>query len=106
MRALGRLPKESGECQYITGQYSQCAFALYRRNARPWVAEGLLQFDGQVMNSFLFFPKPVALRNDGVSFSRDGCYALIQMFNQIPDIPQFTLPQQARLLRVESKQCR
>jgi len=28
------------------------------------------------------------------------------MFDQIPDKPQFTLPQQARLLRVESLQCR
>jgi hypothetical protein len=92
--------------QHITGRDSRCAFALYRRNARPWVAEGLLQFDGQGMNSFLLFTEPVALQNDEVSLSRDGCYALIQMFDQIPDIPQFTLPQQARLLRVVSKQCR
>jgi hypothetical protein len=41
-----------------------------------------------------------------VSFSRDGCYALTQMFDQIPDKPQFTMPQQARLWQVESEQCR
>jgi hypothetical protein len=92
----------------ITSRYSTCAVPLYRRgDDLELIAEGLLRFDDQGMKSFSFFPeRQIALGDDEVSFSRDGCYALIQMFDQIPAVPQFTLPQQARLLQVESEQCR
>jgi hypothetical protein len=78
---------------------------LNRRDARSWVTEGLLRFDDQGVQSFLFFPEPISLQFNEVPFSRDGCYALTQMFDEISDKPQFTMPQQARLWQVESEQC-
>jgi len=89
----------------ITGSYGHCAFPLYSLRSRGLVAEGVIRVDSQGLTKFVFPEPRVGLANDEVLFSKDGCYVLVRMFAQVPDVAQFTLPQKVRLLRVSSRQC-
>jgi hypothetical protein len=89
----------------ITGSHGRCAFPLHRLDQPAWIGEGIVRFDGQGIQPFLFPDRPIAIATRDVSLSKDGCYTLIQMFKQVPDVPQFTMPQQVRLSRVPAQYC-
>jgi hypothetical protein len=77
----------------ITGSYGACAFPLRNRAARLGAADGLARFDANGLQLFAFPDGKVWLGGDGVNFSKDGCYVLIQASPG------------TRLLAVQTPQC-
>jgi hypothetical protein len=78
----------------ITASNGACAFPLLRRPSHGPTAVGLARFDANGLQIFSF-PYPEArLVDDNVYFSKDGCYALIQVAG--PEV---------QLLHVESQRC-
>jgi len=91
--------------QIIYGRYGICAFPLIESDARMFKVEKMARLDGTGLKIFSFAESNTVLASDEVSFSKDGCYALIQRFSEVWEPVQFTMPQQVRLLGVESDQC-
>jgi hypothetical protein len=77
----------------ITGGYGACAFPLATRSSRGAIAVGLARFDAHGLQIFSL-PSPETRLVDDVFFSKDGCYALIQVAG--PEV---------QLLQVESERC-
>ncbi len=89
----------------IYSRYGRCAFPLYVRTVRPWMASGLARFDAGGLSLFSFEQSVVPLSDQEVSFSKDGCYALVHAFRVLLTVPQFTMPQEVQLLSVPPDQC-
>jgi hypothetical protein len=78
----------------FTNSYGACVFPLVRRHA-PWeTIVGLARIDEHGLRTFSLPYAKASLLNDDVFFSKDGCYALIQLVGS-----------EVQLLRVQSPQC-
>lgn len=89
----------------ISGRYQTCAFPLVGRTVKPWMASGLARSSESGVSIFSFQQSPIALADEEVSFSKDGCYALLDAFSQLTETPQFTMPQEIRLLSAPPAAC-
>jgi hypothetical protein len=89
----------------IYGRYGICAFPLVAPDARMLKTEKLAGLDAAGLKTFSLAEPDIVLAWDEVSFSKDGCYALIRRFSEVREPIGFTLPQQVRLLGVQSEQC-
>jgi hypothetical protein len=67
---------------------------------------GIVTFDNEAMQRFTVAAPPLAMSEDDISLSKDGCHALISAFKQVPDIPEFTMAQQAVLLKLAAPGCK
>lgn len=77
----------------LTNSYGACTFPLLRRHTLKTVV-GLARVDEHGLRTFLLPYGEASLLNDDVFFSKDGCYALIQLVGS-----------EVQLLRFESQQC-
>jgi hypothetical protein len=89
----------------IYGRFGICAFTLLKSDARIFKPERLAHLDATGLKTFSFAEPDIVLAWDEVSFSKDGCYALIRRFSEVREPFDFTRPQQVRLLGVKSEQC-
>jgi hypothetical protein len=48
----------------------------------------------------------LAISDDEIRLSKDGCHAFLSAFKQVPEIPQFTMPQQVVVLRLAAPGCK
>jgi len=90
----------------IDGGYGQCVFPLIRKHDFGNVVEGLVTIDGDKVRRFRIEGAPLAFSDDEIRLSKDGCHALMRTFKQVPKIAQFTLPQQAVVLRLDGTGCK
>lgn len=89
----------------VVGGYGRCAFPLLpRRDVRKPLL-GLVTFDDQGILRFAVEGPRLALSDDEIRLSKDGCYALFTAFKQVPKIPEFTMPQQAVVLKLAAPGC-
>ena len=77
----------------LTNSYGACVFPLLRRHTLKTVV-GLARVDEHGLRTFSLPYAEASLLNDDVFFSKDGCYALIQLVGS-----------EVQLLRVETQQC-
>ncbi|WP_127076770.1 hypothetical protein [Rhodomicrobium lacus] len=94
----------------IYGRYGICAFTLLKSDARIFKPERLARVDATGLKTFSFSEPDIVFAWEEVSFSKDGCYALIQRFSEVRErfdftAFDFTQPQHVRLLGVKSEQC-
>jgi hypothetical protein len=89
----------------VHGAYGRCVFALVGKRDIRNVLLGIVIFDGERMQRFSIAPRPLAISGDEISLSKDGCYALVTAFKRVYDVPEFTFPQQAVLLKLPAPGC-
>jgi hypothetical protein len=89
----------------IAGGYGRCAFPLTPRRDGRKPLLGIVTFDNERMQRFSIEGPQLAFSDDIVRLSKDGCYALFLTFKQVYEIPQFTLPQQAVVLKLAAPGC-
>jgi hypothetical protein len=90
----------------IDGGYGRCVFPLMpKRDVRKPLL-GIVTFDDEGMQRFAIKGPLLAIADDEIRLSKDGCYALFMAFKQVPEIPQFTMPQQAVVLRLAAPGCK
>lgn len=77
----------------LTNSYGACVFPLLRRHTLKTLV-GLARIDEHGLRTFSLPYGEASLLNDDVFFSKDGCYALIQLVGS-----------EVQLLHVESQQC-
>jgi len=63
-------------------------------------------FDDQALHRFAMPGLPLALSDDEIHLSKDGCYAVFGAFKQVPDIPEFTMRQQSVVVRLPARGCK
>jgi hypothetical protein len=89
----------------VAGGYGRCAFPLLpRRDVRKPLL-GLVTFDDRGILRFAVEGPRLALSHNDIRLSKDGCYALLSAFRQVPKIPEFTMPQQAVVLKLAAPGC-
>jgi hypothetical protein len=89
----------------IGGRYGRCVFPLLpKRDVRKPLL-GVVTFDDQGILRFAIEGPPLALSDDDIRLSKDGCYALLSVFRQVPKIPEFTMPQRAVVLKLAAPGC-
>lgn len=90
----------------IDGGYGRCVFPLLPRNDVRKPLMGLATFDSQAMQRFSIEGPLLAISDDEIRLSKDGCYALFMAFKQVPEIPEFTMRQQAVMLKLSAPNCK
>jgi hypothetical protein len=88
------------------GAYGRCVFPLLGMRDGRKIILGIVTFDNEAMQRFTVAAPPLAMSDDDISLSKDGCHALISAFKQVPDIPEFTMAQQAVLLKFAAPGCK
>jgi hypothetical protein len=90
----------------IDGGYGRCVFPLLQKRDVRKSLLGIVTFDDEGMRRFSIEGPLLALSDDEIRLSKDGCYALFMAFKQVPEIPQFTMRQQAVVLRLPAPGCK
>jgi hypothetical protein len=67
---------------------------------------GIATFDNESMLRFSIEGPLLAISRDEIRLSKDGSHALFMAFKQVPEIPQFTMPQQAVVLKLAAPGCK
>lgn len=89
----------------IHGGYGRCAFPLSPKRDVRHLLSGIATFDDRGMLRFAIEGPPLALSQYAIRLSKDGCYALLAAFKQVPKIPEFTMPHQAVVLKLAAPGC-
>lgn len=89
----------------IDGGYGQCVLPLIRKHDVREILEELVAIDGDRIRRYKIAGARLGFSDDEVRLSKDGCYALFRTFKRVPEIPQFTMPQQAVVLRLDAPDC-
>jgi hypothetical protein len=90
----------------IDGGYGRCVFPLSpKRDVRHFLL-GLVTFDNESMQRFSIEGPLLAISDDEILLSKDGCHALLTVFKQVPKIPEFTMRQQAVVLKLAAPACK
>ncbi|KRQ17117.1 hypothetical protein AOQ71_02650 [Bradyrhizobium manausense] len=90
----------------IDGGYGRCVFPLLRKHDVRGVLQEIVSFGDDGVRRFKIEGAPLAMSDDEIRLSKDGCYALFGAFKRIPEVPQFTMPQQAVVLRFDVPDCK
>jgi hypothetical protein len=90
----------------IDGGYGRCVFPLLRKRDVRKLLLGIATFDNERMQRFSIDGPLLAFSDDEIRLSKDGCYALLLTFKQVPEIPQFTMRQQAVVLKLAAPGCK
>jgi hypothetical protein len=90
----------------IDGGYGRCIFPLSPKRDVRHPLLGIATFDNESTQRFSIEGPLLALSDDEIRLSKDGCYALFLTFKQIPEIPQFTMRQQAVVLKLAAPGCK
>jgi hypothetical protein len=90
----------------VDGGYSRCVFPLLpKRDVRKPLL-GILTFDNKSMQRFSIEGPLLAISDDEIRLSKDGCHALFLAFKNVPEILQFTMRQQAVVLKLAASGCK
>jgi hypothetical protein len=89
----------------IDGGYGRCVFPLQAKRDVRHVLLGIVTFDDEGMQKFDIEGPPLAWSDDEIRLSKDGCYALFSAFKQVPEIPEFTMRQQAVVAKLAARSC-
>lgn len=90
----------------IDGGYGQCVFPLLAKRDVRNVLLGIVTFDNERMQRFAIEGPPLALSDHKIGLSKDGCYVLFSAFKQVPEIPEFTMRQQAIVVKLAAPGCK
>jgi hypothetical protein len=90
----------------IDGGYGRCVFPLTPKRDVRHPLLGIATFDNESMQRFSIAGPLLAHSDDEIRLSKDGCYALFMAFKRVPEIPQFTMPQQAVVLKLAAPGCK
>jgi hypothetical protein len=90
----------------IYGRYGICAFPLIESGSLTLKTEKVARLDASGLKTFLLAVRSVDLANYEISFSKDGCYALLTRFSEVRNPNDREWSQRVRLLWVQSEQCR
>ena len=101
-----KLLKEFNNLMVVNGGYERCAFPLLRKRDVRKVLLGIVTFDDENIQRFAIKGSSLAMSDDEVRLSKDGCYALLMAFKSVPKIPEFTLRQQAVVLKLAAPGCK
>jgi hypothetical protein len=89
----------------IYGGYGRSVFPLLPRRDMRKLLLGVVTFDDRRHLRFSIEGPPLAISDDEIGLSKDGCYASLMAFKQVPKIPEFTMPQQAVVLKLAAPGC-
>lgn len=89
----------------IIGSFGRCSFPLYPVDSDPWLGDGFVTFDDEGLRKFLFSVPHAPLSQREIFLSKDGCFALVQLFKARSTKPEFTMPQQVQLLGLPDVRC-
>jgi hypothetical protein len=89
----------------IDGGYGRCVFPLLPGRDVRKILMGVVTFDDQGLLRFSIEGSPLAISEDEIGLSKDGCYVSLMAFKQVPKIPEFTMPQQAVVLKLAAPGC-
>jgi hypothetical protein len=90
----------------ITGGYGHCGFPLISRADIIRSIIVAVAVVGRDNVEIVSIPPPTTSLGGGeILLSKDDCYALLSVFKQAPDVPQFTLPKELMVLRLSSRAC-
>jgi hypothetical protein len=101
----GLLRTYSDEVEF-DGAYGRCVFPMLGKYDGRRIAEGIVTFDNEGLQRFSISDPALSMSDDVISLSKDGCHALISAFKQVPVIPEFTMAQQAVLLKLAAPGCK
>jgi hypothetical protein len=90
----------------IDGGYGRCVFPLEGRFDDWHILKGLVTFNDEGMQRFVVSGPPLAVSGRVINLSKDGCYAILDAFNQVPAIPQFTFPHQTLVVGLAARGCK
>ena len=89
----------------IHGRYGRCAFPLSPKRDVRKLLLGIATLDDPGILRFAIEGPPMALSDNDIRLTKDGCYALLSAFRQVPKIPEFTMRQQAVVLKLAAPGC-
>lgn len=90
----------------IDGGYGRCVFPLEAKRDFRHILKGLVTFDDEGLHRFVVSGPPLAVSGRFIDLSKDGCYAMFSAFDQVPNIPQFTLPHHTLIVSLAARGCK